>query len=278
MFLYTLNEQGESVHVKDAKSGVDYFCPYCGCRMRVRRSVNGKLYFYAVDGHLSRDCSDMEKEGGAARDPKLLNVSQFQNIVLRAKKEKGASRRGGGGSGGGSTKDILPPCNLRQLQIAGTLFLPPDTSIEGGVLSDLLLTYKSFLKFVAPHKSLGFRVLHLSLNSAFDRTIRFVGWWNHYGKKYRGFFDVQVDESIDFDKLVGRWFVSKTNKWGRQFYNQPKYKTALVAGVWNTVNRDKCGEECGYCKNARTCCVGMQTAVLADEKQIFVSDLLNNKR
>lgn len=278
MILIALDENGRRVYAKDAKSQVDYFCLCCGCRMHVRKSTLGNVFFFALDGgHQSSDCRDAGEEDAAARDPELLSVSKFQNAVMRVRKEKGTGDGGGGSGGGGPAKEVLPPCNLRQLQLSGALSLPPNTPIEGGVLSDILLTHKSFSEFIAPHSSLGFRVLELSLDSAFNWTIRLKGWWGPKWQRYRAFFDIQVDKSVDFDALVNNYFSGISLNKNGITYNQPKYERALVAGVWTAVNNDECQKTCFYCKNARTPCVGLQRATLASKNQIFCADVPKNR-
>lgn len=275
MILIALDENGRRVYAKDAKSQVDYFCLCCGCRMHVKKSTLGNAFFFALDdGHQSSGCRSVGEKNTAVRDPELLSVSKFQNAILGI---KGTNGGGGGGGDKGTPKDNLPPCTLPQLQLSGAPFLSPDTPIKGGVLSDLLLTYISFPKFVAPHTSLGFRVIELALDSAFDRTIHFVGWWKQNNQRYRAFFDVWVEEPDDFEALVGKYFAGTSFREGRLIYDQPKYNRALVAGDWTAVDHDECQKTCFYCKDARNPCVGMQKAILVNKNQIFCADVPKNR-
>lgn len=276
MILIALNANGQIVYAKDAISQVDYSCPCCGCRMHVKKSILDNAFFFALDGgHQSSDCRSVEDKNTAVRNPELLSVSTFQNALLGI---KGTKVGGGGGGGGGTPKEVLPPCNLPQLQLSGATFLPPDTPIKGGVLSDLLLTYTSFSKFVAPHTSLGFRVMELALDSAFGQTIRFIGWWKQNDQRYRAFFDVRVEEADDFDSLIKKYFAGTSFKEGRLIYDKPMYERALVAGLWTTVDRDECQKTCFYCKDARTPCVGMQRATLVTKNQIFCAEIPKNRK
>lgn len=278
MFLIVKDQYGSDITTHQALEGTDYFCRHCGARMRVRRCVIRTDHFFLFkDRHRSQDCAEIEKEKEVVREPSLLNASQFLRRTMAVRSGAERSHAGERKQSVKSTKEVLPPKSLRQLMVCGVCQMPASTPIEGGVLSDLLLTYRSFPQHLHGNPSLGGRVLGLQLDSAQGRCIRYLGYWKQKGKACRMFFEHYVDENLGFEELADELFQEKICRYGRSIWKKPRYKRILVSGIWSAIDHSQCSKICGYCVNARTVCVGMQIADLVNRNQIYYSDLPDNQ-
>lgn len=279
MFITAKDEYGNDVSAEQAVDGTNHYCPNCGARMRVRRCVTRTDHFFLYrDQHKSKDCAEIENEKSVVRDPGMLNVAKFVRKTMTEHPRGGQSSTRGTGSASKSSKEILPPKSLRQLAVCGVCQLPANTPIEGGVLSDLLLIYRSFSNQLSTNESLGMRVIELQLDSAQDRHIRYVGFWKWQGKWHRMFFEHCADETLDFETLTDEMFHEKTTRNGRSRWSKPKYKRILVSGVWSAIDHTQCAQICRYCTNARAVCIGMQISDLVSRNQIYYSDLPDNQQ
>ena len=217
----------------------------------------------------------MEKH--VVRDLTLLSVNKFVShlsLVPRAGVAKKSNRTHFDAI---PAHEALPPNSLRQLQVCGACLMSPTSPIEGGVLSDLLLTYRSFRQHLAQNQSLGARILELKPVSAQNRHIRYVGFWKDGNQSYRAFFEHYVTDTVDFESLSDELFAEKTIRYGKAVWSKPKYKRVLVAGTWTAISRHQCSQLCGYCHQARAICSGMQYADLRNRNQIYYSDLPDNQ-
>lgn len=277
MFLIVKDQYGSDITTHQALEGTDYFCRYCGARMRVRRCVVRTDHFFLFkDTHKSKDCAEIENERTVVRDPTLLNASRFVRKTMLVSSGTGRSNTGERINSSKPAKEVLPPKSLRQLMVCGVCQLPANTPIEGGVLSDLLLTYRCFSKILSKNESLGMRVVELQLDSAQDHRIRYVGYWKWHGTWHRVFFEHFADGILDFEALLDELFHEKVIHKGHTHWSKSKYKRVLVSGVWSAIEQTQCSQICGYCTNARSLCVGMQISALVSRNQIYYSDLPEN--
>lgn len=277
MHIIAKDQYGNKVDIRQALEGEDYFCLLCGARMRPRRCVVRTDHFFLFkDKHKSKDCAEIENERNVVRDPALLNASKFvrKTMLISSKADQSNARECVNSAK--SSKEVLPPKSLRQLMVCGVCQMPADTPIEDGVLSDLLITYRSFNKLLSKNESLGARAMELQLDSAQGNRIRYVGYWKLKGEWHRMFFEHYADSSLDFEALADELFHKKIHRNGRTQWSQPKYKRILVSGVWASIDHAQCSQICGYCTNARSVCVGMQISDLMSRNQIYFSDLPEN--
>lgn len=278
MHVIAKDQYGNEVDTQHALEGVDYYCSLCGATVRIRRCVVRTDHFFLFkDKHKSKDCAEIENEKNVVRDPALLNVSKFvrKTILVSSRSDRSNAREST--KAPQSSKEVLPPKSLCQLMACGVCQMPADTPIEGGVLSDLLITYRSFSQLLSKNESLGMRVMELQLDSAQGNRIRYVGYWRCQSKWYRMFFEHYVDESLNFEELADELFHKKVDRYGRTIWIKPKYKRFLISGIWSAIGHAQCSKSCGYCANARSVCVGMQIADLVSRNQIYYSDLPQNQ-
>lgn len=276
MFKMALTAQGNLTYANQAESGADHYCPYCKARMRVRHYRFREDHFFLLnDTHKSKDCGIIEKEITVDRDPKLLNCDQFAKRILSVPHKRAGNNHKSKRSPASSHAEnsTLPPNSLLQLKVCGICDLDPNTKISHGVLSDLLITWKSYPHFFSINKSLGFRVLEVSLDSAENRHIRYVAFWQH---SRRMFFDHVVPDTVDFEALADQLFHTKEIYNGSPVWKKPKFLRVLVAGNWAVVNKTDCARSCWYCRNAKRICTGMQIAPFISKNQLYYSDLPDN--
>jgi hypothetical protein len=268
MFAYARDEAGKLVHANEAIPMVDYYCPYCVARMRLRRCTNKADHFYVVgEKHRSEVCSAVERERNVVRDPSKLNREKYMRKVLSPKRRGGS---GGGPPGGGDkpnqTIKVSAPGSLEMAYVCGVYNLPPDTRIEDGVISDIFLTYRGMEKFLAEGESLGERILLARPHNAANGYIRFVVFWkNTSGRKVRHFLHLKVSDPSEYQDMAQMLFSARNGS----YWSKPKYGEILVAGDWKLVSKDVCNQFCPFCKGSSLECTATHVAEFVSPNQIF---------
>ncbi|MBQ9762021.1 MAG: hypothetical protein IJV82_02980 [Oscillospiraceae bacterium] len=278
MYTYALDRKGTVVTAEQAINGEDYCCPHCHAKMRVRKSTNRRSHFFLhADKHKSKECAEIEKEKHVVRDLTLLSVNKFIGRLSSVPCVGVAKKSNSTHSETIPVNEALPPNSLRQLQVCGACQMSPNTPIAGGILSALLLTYRSFRIYLSRNQPLGPRVLELKPVSAQNGRIRYVGFWKDGNQSYRAFFEHDAANTVDFEAVADELFAQKAYRYGHPVWGKPKYKRVLVAGTWVAMTKHQCSRLCGYCHQARTICSGMQYAELCNRSQIYYSDLPDNQ-
>ena len=268
MISYALDAEGIPTFASTAITGMDYFCPQCGVKMRCRKCSNRSDHFYLMgEHHRSADCAAMERDKHITRDIKLLEPERLKRRLMRPRSS--VTQHNGGQHGSPSQIDrVLAPSSLKQLSVCGLASFPPNTPIEGGVLSDVFLPitcYREYLPNISSH-DLGFRILILKPDHIRNDCIIFVAFW----RTARMFFSIRFDDPENLAKYANDLFVVQENQHGGFYGVKPKVSAVWVAGIWSNVPRNACEKSCIRCVNAKTPCVGMQEAAFSSNAQIYI--------
>lgn len=274
-----LDERGNLVDGEHGEKGKDYSCVYCGVCMRWRECHHRRSHFYAFGGpHRSKACAELEKEKMFIRHPSKLNKRLFfRRLFAQPEAENGDSAKKKSRSTE-TTAQEKAPSSLRHLLVCGLHKMSPETPIEGGQLSDILLTYRGYGQYLKDGESLNQRVLLLRPNCAKDGRIRFEAFWGRGSMQCRAFFELIVNDPEEYDRIGDMLFSEKKVVYGKTIYKKTRYREVLVAGWWQNVDKQQCLYRCGYCQKGGKICIGMQESdyLGREENQIFISDLPEN--
>lgn len=281
MFIQVLTKDGSLITADQAQNGIDYCCPHCGARMRVRKCTRKRSHFCLYDSaHTSDDCRIIEREKNIYRDVSLLDTEKFSKALNQSSTAKNGSK--GGGRRVSTGDKALPPHGLRHLVGCGANKMDPNTPIKGGKLSDLLITSKSYHRFLSAESAIGFRVFELWLRGVFNFQFRYVANWNYKGTAYCAFFNHVPAAKLALE-LADRYFhdVKETVR-GTPYWVNGTYKSVLVAGRWTYLDRRNCCKICNQCRNGVTndgrLCQGMWIADMPNEQHIYGSGHPNNRK
>jgi hypothetical protein len=271
MFIAALDSEGKMVKAIDAIPGVDYYCPHCGARMRVRRYHNKVAHFYAPDSHHYQFCEVVEREKYIIRTPAKVNKKKTMKRIL-------TEPSGGGGGGGGGGGDDLPDRTIRemaastleQMYLNNYFTLPADDPIEDGVISDLCLSYWNFPDFLASGEPLGGRILLVQPHNAYGNYVRFLIYWkNPNGGHFRHFLHLHVADPAQFEELAKMlFFECNRGKWSKR-----RYDAVVIGGDWKFIEQGDCGQICPFCKDSNTKCTGTHMAHYTSPRQIFCPEI-----
>ena len=276
---YALTSDGKLISALEAEGAVNYYCSHCHAIMRVRKSITRSPHFFLHDDyHKSRDCKAFEKEQNVIRTPTLIKPEKFAHSVLFPRSRKNQVHKEGDRPSATphSSNEQRPPNSIRQLVICGAKSMDPNTPIDGGILADIYVGPKSYNMVLRDNKSLGFRVIHLWLDSAHNNRIRYAVVWTYRGKRYRAFFEHIVSDNIDFIALADALFHDKYCNYRGTFWRKSKYKTIAIGGDWSYIEREFCQTCCTSCQNPQYTYCGTQEAQLNHLDQIYYSDLPDN--
>lgn len=281
MFTEVTRKDGSFITANEAESGVDYYCPHCGARMRVRKCTSRRNHFCLFqDYHRDSACKVIEQEKNVYRDVARLSVNGFQKSLRHTSPQGGRGKSGGKGKPQG--EKTLPPNGLRQLVACGANKMDPNTPIEGGVLWDLLITPKSYYQIPNLQGSMGFRVIELWLRAVLDYHFRYVIHWDYKGKAYCMFFDHKATEELATE-LADQYFHDKKERtYGPPYWTNAKFNSVFVAGAWHYLSWDECRKICNQCTNGLTKdgrrCLGMWSADMDGKGCIYAAGHPNNRR
>lgn len=253
MFLrYAKNQYGECKHVTQARSSEAYYCPCCGCMMRIL-NLKGELFFDIAPGaaHENKAC---EADRYRIMDPYITLPEPLINSLLTRnvdKQKKNKSRKKG---------DPLQPeydwhYHIVPLRSIADFLKnrmdtwPANTMLNGYELKDLFISRKDSELVMQDNTPLGFRIVEVKFYGLRNHTIRFaLHAVTDDGKKVR-YFDLFVEDEEEYRIL--RHEVSS--------YRNARY---FIAGVWESADSE-------ISKNGEWEIVGVQKTTFTSDNQVY---------
>ncbi len=274
MIIEALDENGQFVHIDDARKGQKYFCPCCNvplvpCHYTSRRSH----YRIESEKHKSADCQSLDKSKNIARDITYLDTKRFFRYLDRKPGPPG----GGGGRDGPKSppsheEKTLPPANLGQLMaLGGYLRDPNEEFLNGQFMHDFLIRYQDISKHLHEDQPFGNRILELCPDSAVAGRILFVA---RLRENERMFFSLHVPDKCLYQTLVNQLFSDGKDSYKGWVWRNPRYKRIFVMAQWRWLKNPACKKYCIYCKSSNGkkpygICRSMQEGTLYRQKDIW---------
>lgn len=284
--LAIIDGRAEIVDARDAKPGEVYYCPNCGVRLHLARSVSGTAYFkiFPHHDHESIACRKIARDNYVIRSEKKINKDNFVPKLMGLGKRSHKTTSNSTGKVGTETYNEgarIGACNsIEQFYGSGLNKMSPDTPIQdGAVLSDVFISRNQYSNFLCNTTELGYRVLELVPIHAWNGHIRFISYFNDkFANKYRHFFELRTNDQKLYLQAVNMLFEVKEAFRMESNYQNTKIKVAAVASDWHDIPYESCVRFCNRCNNQGMpkYCTGQTNGILRNINQIYIPDFTDN--
>jgi hypothetical protein len=277
--LYAIDANGKIIHAENAKAGVRYKCPVCGCDMHVSTTQTGKRIFVRYPGTEHTNSTCITYESKLIRHTfDDIDPEKFILSLCRASTKKGDQNITEHSNANGSTRgspdsdeDIKTSPFTSLKQIDEEYFFINGYADQGQhKISDIVLSYKSDPEvFLGENHDLGARIIRCL-------------YFKYHPNKNALLFDL-FSKANDYSVVICLFFPNERHfkEVRKKFVYQKeqengtskyvKHEALIAYDKWRFINKKDCKNLCG--KTSCGNCKGMYQAIYKNPKQIYRSKI-----